>query len=165
MSSMRLWILPFLLPCGFYAADENVEQTIRALYDSSRAAAREARTKEDLRRALASFAPEWVGNMPAGETITLADLIKEGEAALPIPPEKRPLPELDFVYIRETGWNVLVVYWNSRRSGTRVIGSLYRDTWVRTAAGWKRIRTEKFFPDRPLSEDGKPLILPPIRPR
>jgi hypothetical protein len=69
---------------------------------------------------------------------------------------------MDFVYIQQTGWNVLVVYWNSRRSGTRVIGSLYRDTWVRTADGWRRIRQEKFFPDRPLLEDGKPVILPAV---
>ena len=157
---MRLWIMTLLLSGGLCAADENVEQTIRALYASSRAAARDARTKEDIGRALSTFAPEWVGNMPAGETITLADLYKEGEAGLAIPPEKRPMPQMDFVYLRETGWNVLVVYWSSRRSGTRVIGALYRDTWVRTAAGWKRTRQEKFFPDRPLSEDGKPLILP-----
>ena len=157
---MRLWIMTLLLSGGLCAADETVEQTIRALYASSRAAAREARTKEDMARALSSFAPEWVGNPPAGETITLADLIKEAEAALAIPPEKRPMPQMDFVYIRETGWNVLVVYWNSRRAGTQVIGSLYRDTWVRTAAGWKRTRQEKFFPDRPLFEDGKPVILP-----
>ncbi len=98
--------------------------------------------------------------MPAAETITLADLLKEGEAALTIPPEKRPLPQIDFVYIRETGWNVLVVYWNSRRAGGRVIGSLCRDTWVRGASGWKRISTEKMFPDRPLIEDGKPVVLP-----
>ena len=158
---MRFCTLLLFLTVGLGAADESVEQTIRGLYASSRAAAREARTKEDLSRALSTFAPEWVGNMPAGETITLADLYKEGESALDIPPEKRPIPQMDFVYIRETGWNVLVVYWNSRRSGTRVIGSLCRDTWVRTSSGWKRIRTEKFFPDRPLMEDGKPLILPP----
>ena len=100
--------------------------------------------------------------MPAGETWTLADILKEGEAGLQVPPEKRPLPKMDFVYIRETGWNVLVVYWMSRHSGTRVVGSLYRDTWVRTADGWRSIRQEKFFPDRPLIEDGKPVILPAV---
>ena len=105
--------------------------------------------------------PEWVGNMPAGETLTLEFLRKEGEALLAIPLEKRPLPpRLDFLYIRETGWNVLAVYWMSRRMGGRVVGSLYRDTWVRSADGWKRIRQEKMFPDRPLIEDGRPVILP-----
>jgi hypothetical protein len=96
--------------------------------------------------------------MPAGETLTFADLFKEGEAALAIPAEKHiaVLPKMDFVYIRETDWNVPVVYWNSRRSGTRVVSSLYRDTWVSTADGWKPIRQEKFFPDQAPIEDGKP---------
>jgi len=153
-------LLPLFLLSGLMSADDGVEKTIRDLYAKSRETLRSARTKEDLGRALGSFAPEWVGNMPAGETLTLADLMKEGEGALAIPPEKRPLPTMDIVYLRETGWNVLVVYWNSRRSGNQVIGSLYRDTWVRTADGWRRIRQEKFFPDRPLIQDGKPAILP-----
>jgi hypothetical protein len=158
----RTFLLAVLIWRSLLGADANVEKTIRDLYSSSDAAIREARTADDIKRALSTFAPEWVGNMPAGETLTLADLFKEGEAALAIPPEKRNalLPKMDLVYIRETGWNVLVVYWNSRRSGTRVVGSLYRDTWVRTADGWKRIRQEKFFSDRALIEDGKPQILP-----
>jgi hypothetical protein len=157
----RLMLLS-LICTGLMAADESVEKTIKDLYASSEAALRTARSKEELAAALRTFAPEWVGNMPAGETLTLADVQKEVEAGLAIPPEKRPLPKRDFVYIKETGWNVLVVYWQSRRSGTRVIGSLYRDTWVRGADGWRRIRQEKFFPDRPLLEDGKPVILPNV---
>ena len=155
-------LLALLIGHSLLGADANVEKTIRDLYTSSQAAIREARTTDDIKRALSTFAPEWVGNMPAGETRTLADLFKEGEAALAIPPETRIalLPKMDFVYIRQTGWNVLVVYWNSRRSGMRVVGSLYRDTWVSTTDGWKRIRQEKFFPDRALIEDGKPQILP-----
>jgi hypothetical protein len=98
--------------------------------------------------------------MPAGETLTFADLLKEGQAGIAIPPEKRPLPQLDFIYIRQTGWNVLAVYWSFRRSGRQLIGSLCRDTWVQTAKGWQRIRQEKFFPGRPLIENGKPVILP-----
>jgi hypothetical protein len=153
-------LIPTLLCGNLLGADDSVEKTIKDLYASSREILRTARTKEDLARALSTFAPEWVGKMPAGETLTIADLIKEGEAGLAIPPESRPQPKMDFLYIRETGWNVLVVYWNSRRSGTQVIGSLYRDTWVRTADGWRRIKQEKFFPDRPLIQDGKPVILP-----
>jgi len=155
--------LLLMLACpGLFAADESVEKTVKELYASSQAILHSARTKEELAQALSTFAPEWVGNMPAGETLTFADLTKEAEAGLAIPPEKRPIPKMDFVYIRQTGWNVLAVYWNSRRSGSRVIGSLYRDTWVRTAEGWRRIRQEKFFPDRPLLEDGKPVFLPVV---
>jgi hypothetical protein len=152
-----------MLACPrLFAADESVEKTVKDLYASSQTALHSARTKEDLAPALNTFAPEWVGNMSAGETLTFADLTKEAEAVLAIPSENRPLPKMDFVYIRQTGWNVLAVYWSSRRSGTRVIGSLYRDTWVRTAEGWRRIGQEKFFPDRPPLEDGKPVILPGV---
>ena len=60
------------------------------------------------------------------------------------------MPRQQIVYMTETGWNVLVVYWVYRQSESRLIGSLARDTWVRTARGWRRIRHEKFFPDGPL---------------
>jgi hypothetical protein len=90
-------------------------------------------------------------------------LVKEGQNGIAISPEKRPLPQMDFIYIRQTGWNVLAVYWSYRRSGTRLVGSLYRDTWVETSKGWQRIRQEKFFPDRTLIDDGKPVILPPVQ--
>lgn len=161
-SAARVLIPVLLMSLPLPAAEEGVEKTIRDLYAESHKAMREARTQEEMTRALGSFAPEWVGNMPAGETLTFADLLKEASAGLALPPEKRPLPKMDFVYLRQTGWNVLVVYWNSRRSGAQVIGSLYRDTWVRTGDGWRRIRQEKFFPDRPLFEDGKPVILPAV---
>jgi hypothetical protein len=60
-------------------------------------------------------APEWIGSMPAGETITRAEAVGSLEP-------KRPMPKLDFVYVKETGWNVLV---------------LYLVTWVRTTQGWR----------------------------
>ena len=157
---MRATLLMALFVAGLQGADDNIEKTIKDLYASSEAALRTVRTRQDLDRVLSTFAPEWVGNMPAGETLTLADLVKEGEAALAIPPEKRSLPQQEFVYIQQTGWNVLAVYWNYRRNGTKLVGALYRDTWVQTPGGWRRIRQEKFFPDRPLVEDGKALILP-----
>jgi hypothetical protein len=166
MQNRATWqaLAAVMLVCGsLSAADENAEKTIRELYASSQAAAREARTMDDVLRALSTFAPEWVGNMPAGETLTFADLVKEGQNGIAISPEKRPLPQRDFVYIRQTGWNVLAVYWSYRRSGTRLIGSLYRDTWVQTSKGWQRVRQEKFFPDRTLIDDGKPVILPPVQ--
>ena len=157
---MRAIVILTLFAMGIWAAEENVEKTIRDLYAASDSALRAVRTRKDLDQVLSTFAPEWVGNMPAGETITLADLVKEGEAALSIPPEKRSLPEREFVYIKQTGWNVLAVYWNFRRTGTKIVGALYRDTWAQTPFGWRRIRQEKFFPDRPLTEDGKAVILP-----
>ena len=53
------------------------------------------------------------------------------------------------------------MYWVYRQSEHQMVGSLVRDTWVRTALGLRRIRHEKVFPDRVLVDDGKPVILPP----
>jgi hypothetical protein len=56
---------------------------------------------------------------------------------------------------------ILVVYWVYRQTEHQMVGSLVRDTWVRTALGLRRIRHEKVFPDRVLVDDGKPVILGP----
>ena len=153
--SLVLFLYPVLA-----SAAEDIEKTIKDLYTASHRAMREAKSQADIERLLSEFAPEWVGNMPAGETLTFADLKREAESALAIPPERRPVPKLDFVYMKQTGWNVLVVCWNYRQSGRQTVGSLYRDTWVLTANGWRQTRQEKFFPDRTLIEDGKPVFLP-----
>ena len=83
------------------------------------------------------------------------------EPLLAIPPEKRPVPALDFLYFKETGWNVLAFTGSMRKTEHQIVGSLARDTWVRTASGWRRIRHEKFLPNQVLVDDGKPVILPP----
>jgi hypothetical protein len=149
-----LWRFFFIGLLGTAAAAEasdEAQQAIQATYASTFAAMRQAKTKDDIVRIVNGInAPEWVGKMPAGETLTREDVLKEGEAALEIPPEKRPIPKMDIVYTRETGWNLLVVYWMYHQSGEKIVGSLARDTWVRTAQGWRRISLEKFFPDRPL---------------
>jgi hypothetical protein len=143
------------------AEDVSAQQTIQDTYTSSFAQMRAAKTKPDLERLLDSInAPEWVAEMPAGETLTREDAMKDGQSALAMPAEKRPIPKMQIAWIRETDWNVLVVYWQYRLAGHQTIGALYRDSWVRTKAGWRRIRTQKFFPDRVLVDDGKGVFLP-----
>jgi hypothetical protein len=123
---------------------------------------KDAKTKDDIARIVNGMdAPEWVSTLPAGETMTRAEEIAGLEGLLAVPPEKRPVPTLDFVYVKETGSNILAVYWVYRQTGHQMVGSLVRDTWVRTAPGLRRIRHEKFFPDRVLVDNGKPVILPP----
>jgi hypothetical protein len=53
---------------------------------------------------------------PAGETQTRSETLASLEQLLAIPPEKRPTPTLDFLYVKETGWNILAVYWVYRQS-------------------------------------------------
>jgi hypothetical protein len=60
---------------------------------------------------------------------------------------------------QESAGKVVVVYWVYGVSGRTVIGSMARDTFVRKAEGYRRTLHEKFFTDRPLIQDGKPVIL------
>jgi hypothetical protein len=162
MPFMRLLATAFLLSQAALCADENVQNTIKDLYTATFAALRQAQTKDDIAKMVTAIdAPEWIGNGPNGETMTRADAISQLEPMLAVPSEKRPAPKMDFVYMRETGWNVLVVYWVYDESASQIVGSLARDPWVRTTEGWRRIRHEKFFLNRPLVVDGKAVILPP----
>jgi hypothetical protein len=145
-----------------YGADEDVKKTVQDLYTSTLNAMKNAKTKDDIQTIVNGMdVPEWFGNSPTGETQTRAETLASLEPLLAIPSEKRPPPTLDFLYVKETGWNVLTVYWVYRQTEHQLVGSLVRDTWVRTALGLRRIRHEKFFPDRVLVDDGKPVILPP----
>ena len=158
----RLLAAAFLFFPAAFGADENITQTIKDMYTSTLNAMKNAKTKDDIQTLVNGMdVPEWVGISPTGETQTRAESLVSLEPLLAIPPEKRPVPTLDFLYVKETGWNVLVVYWVYRQSEHQMVGSLVRDSWVRTAQGLRRIRHEKFFPDRVLVDDGKPIVLPP----
>jgi hypothetical protein len=152
-----------MLLLAFTAAsgEEDFRQAITNSYAAAFSAMRQAKTKSDIEKMVGAMdAPEWVASLPAGETMTRSEAINLLGGLLAIPAEKRPIPNQQVVYMTETGWNALVLYWVYRQAENRLIGSLARDTWVRTAQGWRRIRHEKFFPDRPLMEDGKALVLP-----
>ena len=151
-----------VFPLAAFGADEDVPKTIRDLYNATFASMKQAKTKEDLARMVSAMdAPEWVGNSPDGETLTRVQSLALLEPILAIPSDERPAPKLDFVYVKETGWNVLVVYWAYSQTEHQLVGSMARDTWVRTGQGWRRIKHEKLFPNRPLVDDGKAVILPP----
>ena len=158
----RLLAAKLLFFPAAFGAEENITQTIKDMYTSTFNAMKNAKTKEDIQTLVNGMdVPEWVGISPEGATQTRAETLASLEPLLAIPPEKRPTPTLDFLYVKETGWNVLVVYWVYRQTEHQLVGSLVRDTWVRTALGLRRIRHEKFFPDRVFLNDGKPVILPP----
>jgi hypothetical protein len=161
MTNRLLTAVLLLYPAAF-GAEDDVKKTIQDLYASTLNAMKNAKTKDDIQNIVNGIdAPEWVGNLFDGQTITRAEALAGLEPLLAIPPEKRPVPTMDFLYVKETGWNFLAVYWVYRQTEHQMIGSLVRDTWVRTAQGWRRIRHEKFFPDRVLIDDGKPVVLPP----
>jgi hypothetical protein len=145
-----------------FGADQNIEKTIKDIYASTLNAMKDAKTKDDIQTLVNGMdVPEWVGISPEGATQTRAETLASLEPLLAIPPEKRPVPALDFLYFKETGWNVLVLYWVYAKTEHQIVGSLARDTWARTASGWRRVRHEKFLPNQVLVDDGKPVILPP----
>jgi hypothetical protein len=154
----RLLAAAILFCSTVLAADEDVKKTIQDLYASTLNAMKNAKTKDDIQTIVNGIdVPEWVGISPAGETQTRAESLAALEPLLAIPPEKRPTPTLDLLYVKETGWNILAVYWVYRQTEHQMVGSLVRDTWVRTPAGLRRIRHETFFPDRVLVDGGKPV--------
>ena len=151
----------FLIAATAGAAEQDFRQAILNSYASMFSAMARARIKSDLEQMVdAMDAPEWVASLPVGETMTRSEAIDLLGGLLAIAPEKRPVPHQQIVYMTQTGWNVLITYWVSRQAENSIIGSLARDTWVRTAQGWRRIRHEKFFPDCPLVENGKAVLLP-----
>jgi hypothetical protein len=157
------WASAFLFALGL-AAQPDTKTIITGMYGSTVRAMREARTAADMERLMnAMDAPEWLGELPAGTTLTRSDAAKMMEQLLSVPPEKRPIPEFHFLYFKENGWNARAIYWVYARSENRIVGSLARDTWVRTAQGWRRIRHEKLLPDQLLAEGGKALVLPPLK--
>lgn len=160
MSCTRIVAATLLLAHGCLSQNTHVRDLIEQKYTLTMNSLRNARTRADIERIVNEIdVPEWVASLPAGETVTRLEAIATLEPLLSIPPEKRPIPRQQFLYMTETGWNALVVYWVYRESEGRLIGSLARDTWVQTAQGWKRIRHEKLFPDRPLMANGKSLLL------
>jgi hypothetical protein len=147
--------------CGVAWPQDEFRTEIARAYDATFSAIREAKTRADIEQLVDAIdVPEWQGSLPSGAITTRSEAIVALSGILSVPPERRPVPRLHILYATETGWRGFAVYWAYRQSGNELIGSLARDTWVRTPRGWRRVQHEKLFPDRPLVQDGKGLILP-----
>ena len=143
------------------AQTPSLQLSIQKKYDEALVAMHNAKTKADIENAVDRMdVPEWVANLPDGTTMTRPQSQEMLLGLLAVPPEKRPTVSQHIIYLNKTGWNILVVYWVFRPSTDGLVGSLARDTWVETSQGLRRIRHEKLFPDRPLIEQGKPVVLP-----
>jgi hypothetical protein len=122
----------------------------------------EAKTNEDIAKMVDAIdTPDWISIGPTGQTMTRAEAVRLLESLLATPPDQRSSPKMDIVFMNETKWNTTVLYWVYTGPEGQLTGSLARDTFVRTAQGWRRMRHEKYFPDRPLVVNGKAVIAPP----
>lgn len=150
-----------LLACGLLQAQEAAIGEIEKVYEATFTAMRQARTKLDIEKMVEAIdVPEWQGHLPSGGILTRPDATASLMGLLAVSPESRPVPRLQVLYAAATSWNVSVLYWIYRENGDQLVGSLARDTWASTPRGWRRIRHEKLFPERPLVQKGKNMILP-----
>lgn len=144
------------------AQSEDTKKTIQTLYAATFAALHDAKTKEDIAKMVDAIdTPDWVSIGPTGQTMTRSEAVRLLESLLDTPPDQRSSPKMDIVFMNETKWNATVLYWVYTGPEGQLTGSLARDTFVRTAQGWRRMRHEKYFPDRPLVVNGKAVIAPP----
>jgi hypothetical protein len=147
---MKLQVLLFLVTTALYADDR---QIIERMYTSTFAALKEAQSKEDIRKMVDAFdVPEWISSQPNGQTLSRGEAVKLLEGMLAVPKEDRAAPLMQVAYYHETAANATILYWVYRTVGPKIEGSLARDTFARTTNGWRRVRHEKFFPDRTLPE-------------
>jgi len=143
--------------------DMDARAAIQSIYAATLTGMRDAKTKEDIARVVNGIdVPEWVSLLYNGQTMVRAQAIRELEGLLAIAPEKRPEFRMDILYWNETAAGVRVVYWAYGERGNELAGSMARDSWARTPSGWRRLRHEKFLPDRPLVVDGKAVVTPPV---
>jgi hypothetical protein len=162
MTHGRFVLLVTMIIGSLQAQAPDAKIAIKSIYASTLAGMRAAQTKDDVANVVNGIdVPEWTSSLFNGQTMTRSQGLRELEGLLSIPSEKRPGFQMSIVYWNETAAHVRVVYWVYREQGNELVGSLARDTWARTASGWRRLRHEKFLPDQPLVVDGKGVIVPP----
>jgi len=149
VTSVRIGVLIALLCGGAAQAQEAVPPAISSAYEATLSALQSAKTPEDVHRMVdAMDSPDWVGIAPTGEKMSRDEAEKQLVGLLSIPPGKRPVPLQKTIYVGETGLRVVVVYWVYRITDQGAVGSMVRDSWMQTPAGWRRSLHEKLFPDR-----------------
>ena len=115
-------------------------------------------------------APDWVSIDPAGFVVqTRAQAAVALESFLAIPPGKRPLPKIEVLWVHEEPWRVTAVcmvlgpnvivpdppravskstFGSAAQPHFLLAGGLIRETFARTAEGWRRVKHEKLLPDQ-----------------
>lgn len=150
--------------CGTALQGEDAKTTIEAIYKSTISALHTAQTKDDIQRMVDAIdVKEWVSSLFDGQTMTRSQATSGLESLLAIPVGNRPTFFIEPFYWSNTAASVTVVYWAYRGAKDSLTGSIARDTWARTAEGWRRTRHEKIIPDQPLVENGKFMLTPSIR--
>ncbi len=168
-SLVRLLICPLILTS--IASAQDGLAVVKNYYQQAIRGLQRAETREDLVKLVeAGDSPDWVSIDPAGFVVqTRAQAVSSLEPLLSIPPDKRPTPKIEVLWIREEPWRVTAVSIvlgpnvaspNPPRVASKSVfgvdhpqphftlaGTLIRDTFARTSAGWLRVKHEKLLPD------------------
>ena len=162
--------------------DAEILSTVKSIYLANLVALREAKTLEDMKKLADGMdAPEWVSVDRFGRTVmTRRDVDRELGSMLSIPGDRRVMG-LEVIWAERAGDRMIVVGWMMPNEIQRVDtsgeygekgathrlmrGTLYKDFFVETPKGWRRVRHEKLLPnDVVLAVDGVARIVPPMAP-
>jgi len=153
------------------AAEPAPLEVVTGLIHHTFAALHDAKTKEDIAKLVDDMeAPDWVSIDPNGYTVLTHDEeVHTLEGFLSVPPEKRPSNNIEILWVHAEPWRITAVelvhsgvqgsavmpefrsketFGAAAESRLVLAGSLVRDTFARTPAGWRRIRHEKLLPDQ-----------------
>ena len=147
----KIWIVIFsvvVLSCAAQSQDV-LPSAISSSYDATLSGMQSSKSPQDIHRMVEAMdSPDWVGVAPSGEKTSREQAEKQLLGLLAIPVSQRPIPGQKIVFVSESGSRALVVYWVYRTTAEGPVGSMVRDTWRQTGAGWRRSMHEKLFPDR-----------------
>jgi len=134
------------------STQEALPNPISAAYATTLSSLQTARSPQDIHRMVEAMdAPDWVSIAPTGEHMSRSEAEKQLAGLLSIPTGQRPIPNQKLIYASQHGSHLLAVYWVYRTTPQGAVGSIVRDSWSQTPAGWRRSMHEKLFPDRLLT--------------
>jgi hypothetical protein len=143
----------------------------RSIYAQAFTALREAKTLEDLKKLADSLdSLDWISVDRFGRPVqTREDSDREMTSMLNLPPERRA-GHMDIIWAEQDADALMVLAWMMPHEGKNVDadgtehrlleGTLIRDLFRKTQAGWMRIRHDKLAPNNMiLAVDGVPRVI------
>jgi len=151
----------------------DLKSTLIGLYTRTLVAMQQAKTADDIERAIDAIdAPDWTSIDADGTRMTREDAKQQLVASLT--GQRGAQPTIELLWVNQSANSATAVAWVFGRSqivdsageygakGTRhdvLVGALVRDSWVLTTQGWRRRMHEKIFPNRVIAVDGKSVVL------
>jgi hypothetical protein len=144
-------------------------EVVKAYYQQALSGVQEAKTRDDLTGLVEKLdAPDWVSINPSGfVAATRAQTPAALEPLLAIEPGKRPRSTVEVLWVDEEPWRITAVslvlgseykvsnppqavskttFGSAGQPHFSLAGILIRDTFARTADGWRRIKHEILLP-------------------